>query len=266
MRKIPLLLVSLLPFSAMAADISLPSSTPQQCPVGCQAAPVAKPAHKAHKKKHAKHHRKHHAAAEKMQTRIPDMNSKCHPTPSLSGSNGGGYPGRESIITSNNLALPAGKSIYASGQKVYVRGHVLDRNCVPISDAIVELWQANADGKYLTEPLGDRLSPYPGFAGSGRAVTDNLGNFSFITLFPGQEDAKHAPHLHFRITHGNYPLVNTEVFFAGDSRNDSDKSLQTLPEPVRGALLATVAPLNNDNALEVKWDVVLDGVNPYRTY
>ena len=62
---------------------------------------------------------------------------KCSKTPYIGGNDN--YPGRGKIVPSNKLALPAGKSAYANGQLVYIAGRILDENCVPISDAIVEI-------------------------------------------------------------------------------------------------------------------------------
>src|SRR4051812_19766721 len=89
------------------------------------------------------------AIAAPKEQKIEYVSSKCQVTPSIAFKNKkDGYPGKNSIASSNNLALPAGKSVYAPGQKVYIYGHVLDKNCVPVSDAIVEIWQAGVDGKY----------------------------------------------------------------------------------------------------------------------
>lgn len=192
---------------------------------------------------------------------------KCTVTPSIKKVEH--YPGRAGIITSNNLALPEGKSVYAEGQRVYISGHVLDKNCVPISDAIVEIWQANPDGQYIPLSRSDLLSPYPYFAGSGRAVTDNLGRFSFVTLFPGSESPTHAPHINFHVVLDGFPALNTEMFFAEDRRNKDDKVLSELPFADQDLLLAKVSPLDDSkvkDGLAIKWDIVLNGVNAFRKY
>src|SRR5437879_3782758 len=75
-------------------------------------------------------------------------NSKCAVTPSINKAIDS-YPGKNGIVSSNDLALPVGKAVYANGQRVYISGHVLDKNCVPVSDAIIEIWQATPDGKYI---------------------------------------------------------------------------------------------------------------------
>lgn len=192
-------------------------------------------------------------------------NSRCQVTPAIS-QNRYDYPGREDIVSSNNLALPAGKSVYAKGQKVYIRGRVLDKNCVPVSDAIVEIWHVNPNGKPVNSSLGDRMSPYPDFVGSGRAITNNLGDFSFVTLFPGIEKADSAPYIHFRVTCDGFKTVTSGMFFSGDNRNSSDKALGKIADDQRELLLAKIYPIDNSNDIEAEWNIVIDGVNQFRKY
>lgn len=190
---------------------------------------------------------------------------KCSPTPSVNTNKI--YPGQEKIVSSNNLALPTGKAVYAKGERVYISGHVLDRNCVPISDAIIEIWQTSPEGKTINPSLSDRLDPYPDFVGSGRAVSDNLGKFTFITLFPAPESQGSAPRIHFRIVHDGFPAINTDMFFAGDKRNDTDSVLDKLHPESRHQLSGTVSQSGiTEDAISVKWDIVMDGVNSFRKY
>ena len=190
--------------------------------------------------------------------------SKCPATPSLKTYD---YPGRSAIVSANNLIKPAGKAVVAYGQKVYLYGRVLDKNCVPVSDAIVEIWQANPSGRYITSKLDDRMDPYPDFTGSGRAITDNLGRFNFITLFPGIEKEHHAPHIHFLVTHPKFPKVDTEMFFAGDNRNTDDFWLRKLTPAQQNLLFARVSEFEkHTDGVSIQWDVVLDGANDFRSY
>jgi len=190
---------------------------------------------------------------------------KCIATPAVGKDK---YPGQKAIIKSNNLALPTGKSTYPeTGQRVVISGHVLDTNCVPVSDAIVEIWQAGPDGKYVSPTLSKRLDPYPEFVGSGRVVTDNLGKFSFVTLFPGAENETSAPHINVHVVRDGFPALNTRLFFAGDKRNDGDKILGKVAPENRHQVSGTVAPSGAaEDAIAVKWDIVLGGTNSFRKY
>jgi len=181
---------------------------------------------------------------------------------------GEGYPGRDAIVSSNKLPLPAGKSIYSPGQLVYISGRVLDMKCVPVSDAIVEIWQADPDGHYVRSTLAERLSPAPVFTGSGRATTDNLGRFNFVTVFPGAVQGR-APYIHFRIVHKDFPALDTEMFFADDTRNMGDPVYSSLAPSQRTMLTAKVwqRDVNNpEKGLGASWDISLNGKNPYRHF
>jgi protocatechuate 3,4-dioxygenase beta subunit len=192
--------------------------------------------------------------------------ANCHITPKVTPIDT--YPGRTAIIPSNKLVLPAGKSVYASGQLLYISGRVFDENCVPVSDAIVDIWQANPEGKYVHASLGQRLTPYPTFAGSGRAITDNLGRFTFFTLFPGTYDNR-APHIHFHVIAKDFPTLETEMFFADDRRNAADTSLAHLAPDLQQYVMAKVWQRDANDAskgLGAQWDITLQGKNRYRQF
>ena len=178
------------------------------------------------------------------------------------------YPGREAIVPSNKLALPAGKSAYARGELVFLSGRVLDENCVPVSDAIVDIWQLSPEGKYVNSTLGDRESPDPHFTGSGRAVTNNLGQFNFVTLFPGTKDGQ-APHINVHVVHQSLGALDTEMFFEGDRHNADDPRLARMTEDQRKLLLAKVWPQDPhdpEKGLAAEWDISLKGKNPWRHF
>ena len=107
--------------------------------------------------------------------------SVCQTTPRLAVSN---YPGAKAIPHGNNLLLPAGKSVAASGQTVVIMGRLLDSRCLPITEAVVEIWQVNPYGRWLLAGSDDLVTPNPTFAGAGRTVTDKDGRFVFTTAFP----------------------------------------------------------------------------------
>jgi len=181
---------------------------------------------------------------------------------------GNSYPGHDAIISSNKLALPAGKSSYSPGQIVYISGRVLDAKCVPVSDAVVEIWQADENGHYVRSTLGERLSPAPVFTGNGRATTDNLGRFNFVTVFPGTADGR-APLIHVRVSHTNFSGLDTAMFFGDDTRNGTDPLYSRLNAQERKMLTAKVWQRDvNDpkKGLGASWDISLDWKNPWRHF
>ncbi len=186
----------------------------------------------------------------------------CKPTPVIAPGKGG-YPGAAHIIPSSKLVIPAGKSVLADGQLVTITGRVLDEKCVPVSDAVVEIWQADPRGQYNVVTNAQRANPYPAFAGSGRAITDNIGRFTFYTLFPGPYDHR-APHIHFRIAHKRFKPVFTEMFFAGDARNAGDPQLKHLKPEQQQLLMARIEPA--PLGIQGYFDITLKGQNAYRKF
>lgn len=192
---------------------------------------------------------------------------QCIPTPTPPGA-GGSYPGRERIEHSNKLAKPAGKAVYARGEIMVVLGRVLDENCVPIEGASIELWQTDTDGKYKWEKKGNLLSPSPAFAGTGQAMSNNLGEYEFLTVFPGVR-GKRAPHLNIRVTHPDFGTLATEIFFEGDHRNGEDPRLNSLPSIQRDMLQAAVElpnPYAPQSFLTARFNIVLSGHNKFKGY
>lgn len=193
--------------------------------------------------------------------------SDCSITPAIVGA-GKSYPGKAGIVPSNKLALPAGKAVYAPGELIYLSGRVLDQNCVPISDALVEIWQTNPYGSYTVASPGARVNAKPVFSGTGRAVTDNLGRYNFVTLFPGPYDNR-APHIHVKVSHVHFKTLDTEIFFQQDTRNNSDPKLARLRGGVRTDLLAQVEqrhPARPEEGLNARFDITLKGKNKYRRF
>lgn len=176
-----------------------------------------------------------------------------------------GYPGREKIITSNRLAMPAGKPVPAEGQIVYLMGRVYDKNCVPVKGAKIELWQTNSKGKYDFASTAELLSPEPVFAGTGQTFSNNMGEYQFITVFPGPY-GRRAPHIHLRVSHPDFPTIETEVFFAKDHRNEKDPNLKRFRKKLRDAVLADMRNAGPQGGMIASFDIVLSGKNKFRQF
>jgi protocatechuate 3,4-dioxygenase, beta subunit len=147
----------------------------------------------------------------------------------------------------------------AAGERVSVRGRVTDGDGQPVPDAFLELWQADAHGRYAhsedaqTQPL-DR-----GFRGFGRIATDALGRFHFSTIkpgpVPGPGAAPQAPHLAVSVfARGLMKRLVTRMYFPDEPANPADFVLGLVDATRRGTLLATS---QRDGSLE--WNVNLLG-------
>jgi len=174
------------------------------------------------------------------------------------------YPGARAINPSNNLVLPAGKAVAAEGQKITITGKVRDKNCAPVANAVVELWQHNPYGRWILATDADLAGAEPSFAGAGRTYTNNEGEFTFFTAFPAPV-GKRAPFVNFKIEPQGLSDFTTAAFFAGDERNDADVVFKKLSEKTRKDVSLMVEQ-NAAGELVGTLEIVLPTVVPYRVY
>jgi protocatechuate 3,4-dioxygenase, alpha subunit len=147
-----------------------------------------------------------------------------------------------------------------AGQRVLIRGRVLDGDGQPVPDAVLEVWQAGeaagGDGGPDTDA---RLEKIPN--GFGRIATNERGQFQFSAIKPAErrdEDGSvHAPHLVVvLLMRGLMRHLLTRVYFSGEAANKEDAVLQLVPLERRMTLLAEPS-LENPN--ELSWDIHLQG-------
>ena len=187
--------------------------------------------------------------------------SKCIATAALVTRN---YPGSEAIPSVNALTLPAGKAVEAEGQRIIITGHVLDSACVPVADAQVELWQNDPYGRWILANESDLVSARPAFSGAGRAITDNNGEFHFITLFPAAVGGL-APNFNIRIRADGLNDFSTILYFAGDKRNKADKLFSKLSLPAQQSISIRMNQ-QEDGQLYGNIELALPGKIPYRGF
>jgi protocatechuate 3,4-dioxygenase alpha subunit len=145
------------------------------------------------------------------------------------------------------------------GQHVQIEGRVLDGDARPVDDGIIEIWQANAQGKYAHTEDTSETPLTPGFRGFGRVPTDREGRFRFFTIKPGPIADSYgelqAPHLLVSVfMRGLLKRVVTRVYFPDEPRNADDRVLRMVPAQRRATL---VARQKTSDVLE--WDIVLQG-------
>ena len=147
------------------------------------------------------------------------------------------------------------------GERFILRGRVLDGDGAPVNDALIEVWQANADGRYAN-PDDTREKPLISqFLGFGRSPTDDDGSFHFSTIKPGRvpgpDGHPQAPHLVVVVfMRGLLRHLVTRLYLPDEPANETDPVLSLVPTDRRATLIARLAP---DGALE--WDIHLQGVN-----
>jgi protocatechuate 3,4-dioxygenase alpha subunit len=145
------------------------------------------------------------------------------------------------------------------GERVVIRGRLLDGDGTGVSDGLVEIWQANAAGKYAHPDDRRKQALEKGFRGFGRIPTDAKGHFRFSTVKPGRVPGPagklQAPHLSVTVfMRGLLRQLSTRIYFLGDPANAQDRVLQRVPAARRATL---VARRKARGVLE--WNIVLQG-------
>jgi protocatechuate 3,4-dioxygenase beta subunit len=155
------------------------------------------------------------------------------------------------------------------GERIILTGRVLDLDGEPVRDTLVEVWQANAAGRYV-DPADDHEAPLdPNFTGAGRCRTDSDGRYRFVTIKPGAYplqnlgNAWRAAHVHFSLFGPKLASrLVTQMYFPGDPLMRFDQILNSIPDPrgrellVANLDLAATAP---EWALAYSWDIVVRG-------
>lgn len=126
------------------------------------------------------------------------------------------------------------------GERIFLRCRVFDAENTAVSDAMIEIWQADSDGRYKN--TADSTSEIS-FSGFGRAATNEHGFCDFETIKPGRVPASdeklQAPHISVAVyARGILLQLYTRIYFAGDSANEQDPVLALVPEARRKTLLA----------------------------
>ncbi len=161
-------------------------------------------------------------------------------------------------LTTTDLAKNA-----SAGERIVVAGSVLDGDGQPIPDALLEVWQANADGKYAHPDDTQNKRIDPGFNGFGRIPTDKNGRFRFATIKPGMTpgpgNTLQAPHIVVALfMRGMLRHLYTRIYFSDETANATDPILGHIEDPARRKSL--IARRSAD-APEYRWDVHMQGEN-----
>jgi len=165
------------------------------------------------------------------------------------------------------------------GERVVVSGRVLDEDGRPIRGALVEVWQANACGRYRHEVDQHPAPLDPNFSGAGRVLTDDGGTYRFVTIKPGaypwgnHENAWRPAHIHFSVFGRAFTQrLVTQMYFPGDPLFGFDPIFNSVRDPKSRALLISSFDLDRttpDWALAYRWDIVLgrggSGTTPLET-
>jgi protocatechuate 3,4-dioxygenase alpha subunit len=157
-------------------------------------------------------------------------------------------------LNTDHIARPG-----VQGERVVIRGRLVDGAGAGVSDGLVEIWQANAAGKYAHPDDWQKKPLEKGFRGFGRIPTDVKGRFRFSTVKPGRVPGPggslQAPHLSVTVfMRGLLKQLSTRIYFPDEPANAQDPLLRRVPSARRATL---VAKRKAKGLLE--WNIVLQG-------
>jgi protocatechuate 3,4-dioxygenase beta subunit len=172
-------------------------------------------------------------------------------------------------IGENDLSRTVNGDQRAIGQRIWVAGRVMAQDGSPIAGAVIEIWQANAAGKYVHEMDHFDAPIDPNFTGIGRIVTDAEGCYKLQSIKPGAYPVMASdwwwrpPHIHISILGPSWmSRFVTQIFFPGEPLNERDLLLNAVPDPeVRQRLIFAMTPttVGRVNGLGFERDFVLRG-------
>jgi protocatechuate 3,4-dioxygenase beta subunit len=170
------------------------------------------------------------------------------------------FPIRKQPDTDADLTRIDGRDGRAQGERVDVHGQVLDEDGMPVAGALVDVWQANAHGRYAHEADPNPAPLDPDFQGWARLTTDAEGRYRVRTIIPGSYPVRDGwarpPHIHFKVARRGYRELITQMYFAGNALNDVDRLLLAVPEAERARLVVAFEAGTDAVALG-RFDLVL---------
>ena len=155
------------------------------------------------------------------------------------------------------------------GERIIVTGRVTDGDGRPVRGGLIEIWQANAAGRYTHQNDRHPAPLDPNFSGAGRCLTDAEGRYRFVTVKPGaypwknHDNAWRPAHIHLSVFGSSFrSRLITQMYFPGDPLFEHDPIFQSVRDPeARKRLISTfdLATTEPEWALGYSFDVVLEG-------
>ena len=155
-----------------------------------------------------------------------------------------------------DLLAIQGRADRAQGTVLHLTGRVTDTSGAPVADALVEIWQSDAYGRYLLPKDGAPGKRDPNFQGYGQARTDAAGAYKFRTIRPVPYESR-PPHIHFQVTHPRFRALVTQMYVVGEPGRDNPAYFGG--QRVRDALSVTLYPAAGaePGVLTARFDIVV---------
>ena len=173
------------------------------------------------------------------------------------------YPEVKPLDQDGDLTVVAGKEGRAQGTVIHLTGRVMNAKGEPVGNAELELWQADAGGRYAHAGDSNPGPRDPNFQGYGFQKTDAEGRYRFKTIkpgaYPGPMAGMRTPHIHFEVR-GKVGRVVTQLFFPDEPLNARDAIFRSIKGSQRDALIARLVPPTREmesDSIHATWDVVL---------
>jgi len=168
------------------------------------------------------------------------------------------YPLIAQKDTDFNLTKIIGQNGIARGKVIYIKGRVLDTAGNPVVEAIVDLWQANAAGRYRHHKDHTNATLDPNFQGWAIVPSGKNGEFGFTTIFPGEYPAGNGwirpPHIHFKITKKNFRPLITQMYFESHELNAGDLLFNRKSKKQQNLMVAKKSTINDREYL---YDIII---------
>jgi len=174
------------------------------------------------------------------------------------------FPKRPQPEKDADMTRFAGHAHRAKGDVVDIRGQVLDETGLPIAGALVDVWQANAQGRYSHEADTNPKPLDAGFQGWAQLLTDAEGRYQVRTIVPGAYPVDgtwtRPPHIHFKVASRGYRELVTQMYFDGNALNALDKLLLEVPAAERGELMLALGTADAQGVRAGRFDLVMKRV------
>ena len=176
------------------------------------------------------------------------------------------YPDRLPLDTDNDLIVMKDGDPNAVGEVTHLTGRILDPTGKPVRDALIEIWQCDANAVYLhtADSGGKEKQQDKNFQGYGKFTTTKEGEYRFRTIKPVPYPGRPSPHIHYKVTKGGRELLTSQIFIAGHEGNAKDGVFRHLRDPMQRELVMTkFEPAKESKAGEfaARFDVIV-GATP----
>lgn len=181
------------------------------------------------------------------------------------------YPDHLPLDTDNDLIIIRDSTTPAVGEITHLSGRILDSSGSPIRDAMIEIWQCDANAVYLhsADSEGKKDQQDRHFQGFGRFTTASTGEYRFRTIKPVPYPGRPAPHIHVKVKKGDRELLTTQINIAGHPGNEIDGVVRGgISVFDRELLMTDFTPIKGSKIgeLAARFDIVLGRTPDERSF